>query len=201
MAQKKSYNVRSKKRTTLRRTTRSKKFGRRGTSNRRILAPRTLRQFSRLSAQAQDQWTRLTQAITKIRNDRVSVREASREFDLDPKIVIRLGRSALRKRKNGQYIAKPTDKLLRILAVPTLKGTREVALRNSQQASLLGEYWNAVQRYLQTGVTTELEKFKRKRIISADGKRIRLITDPEQLSQLGHAGVLSFESLYAGVSR
>jgi hypothetical protein len=166
---------------------------------RRVLVPRTAKQFAGLPRQTQDRWIRITQAISKMRSDRVSLREASRELDLDPSVLTRLGKSALRKRKNGKYVAKPADNLLRILVIPTPEGTREVPIGNSEQASLLGQYWDAVQRYLQTGDTSGLEKFKRKRIALADGKRIQLITDQEQLSKLGHAGVLSFESLYAGV--
>lgn len=167
----------------------------------RANVPRTAKQFFATPAAFQDTWTSVTHVISKMRADRVSLREASREFGLDPRVVARLGKSALRKRSNGQYAAKHSDKLLRILAVPTPDGVREVAMRDSLQATQLGRYWAAVQKYLQTGDTTELKKFKRRRIVSADGKRIRLITNPEQLSQLGHAGVLSFESLYASVSR
>jgi hypothetical protein len=134
-----------------------------------------------------------------MRSDRVSLREASREFDLDPSVLTRLGKSALRKRKNGKYLAKPADKLLRILVIPTPEGTREVAIGNSEQASLLGQYWDAVQRYLQTGDDSALRKFKGKKITDASGKRHPFITDLSQLDALGSAGVLSFESLYAGV--
>ena len=146
----------------------------------------------------QDTWTAVTHLISKMRADRVSLRRASREFDLDPRIVTRLAKSALRKRKNGQYVAKPSDKLLRILAVPTPDGVREVAIRDSKQATQLGKYWAAVQKYLQTGDDSALKKFRRKRITDANGKNIPLVRDTAVLDQLGSAGVLSFESLYAG---
>lgn len=132
-----------------------------------------------------------------MRADRVSLRVASREFGLDPRVVARLGKSALRKRKNGQYVAKRADKLLRILAIPTPEGVREIVIRDSRQASTLGKYWAAVAKYLQTGDASALAKFRRKRITDASGKKIRLILDTAALDQLGSAGVLSFESLYA----
>ncbi|MFZ0334448.1 MAG: hypothetical protein WBE86_11355 [Candidatus Acidiferrales bacterium] len=135
-----------------------------------------------------------------MRTERTSLREASREFGLDPRIVTRLGKSALRKRKNGQYVAKRSDKLLRILAIPTADGVREIAIRDSRQATILGKYWAAVQKYLQTGDASGLKKFHRKRITDASRRRVPLITDQAELDRLGSAGVLSFESLYAKVA-
>lgn len=132
-----------------------------------------------------------------MRADRVSLRQASREFGLDPRAVARLGKSALRRRKNGQYVTKRNDKLLRILAVPTPNGVREVAIRDSRQATQLGKYWAVVQKYLQTGDDSALKKFHRKRITDASGKKVPLVLDTAVLDQLGSAGVLSFETLYA----
>lgn len=132
-----------------------------------------------------------------MRADQMSLRKASREFGLDPRVVVRLGKSALRKRKNGQYVARPSDKLLRILAVPTPNSVREITTRDSRQATQLGKYWAAVQKYLQTGDAPSLTKFRRKRITDASGKKILLVIDTVTLDQLGSAGVLSFESVYA----
>lgn len=159
--------------------------------------PQTAKQFFARPPAFQDTWAKVTHVISKMRSDRRSLRETSREFGLDPRIVTRLGKAALRKRKNGQYVAKRSDKLLRILAVPTPNGVREIATRDSRQATQLGKYWAAVQKYLQTGDASALAKFRRKRITDASGKKIALVLDTATLDQLGSAGVLSFESLYA----
>jgi hypothetical protein len=163
----------------------------------RLVAPRTAKEFFAKPRAFQHTWTAVTRAISKMRADRVSLRQASHESDLDPRLVARLGKSALRKRRNGQYVAKPSDKLLRILAVPTPDGVREVATRDSKEATQLGKYWAAVQKYLQTGNESGLKKFRRKRITDASGKKIPLVLDTAVLDELGSAGVLSFESLYA----
>lgn len=134
-----------------------------------------------------------------MRSGRISLRKASKEIGVDPNKVLKLGRSALRKQKSGKYAARKMDHLLRILGVLTAEGRREIAVRDSHQASTLGKYWAAVQRYLQTGDDSALSKFKGKKIIDASGKRHPLINDLKQLNTLGSAGVLSFESLYAGV--
>ncbi|MHB8487391.1 MAG: hypothetical protein ACYDCM_16885 [Candidatus Acidiferrales bacterium] len=174
-------------------------------SNRKIkiVTPRAAKQFYALTPQAQDRWIRVTHAVSKMRSDHVSLREASREFGLDPRVVTRLAKSALRKRKNGQYAAKPTDKLLRILAIPAPDekgGKREIAVRDSRQATILGRYWAAVQKYLQTGDFSALNKFRGKRITDASGKRVPLLTDLTELDRLGSAGVWSFESIYSQVA-
>jgi hypothetical protein len=120
-----------------------------------------------------DQWNRIAHAISKMRAERISLSQAAREFDLDRKLLIKLGRSALR------------------------KGPREVATRNSEQASLLGKYWSAVQRYLQTGDDSELRKFEGQSVIAQSGEAFPLITNLSELDRLASAGVFSFESLYA----
>lgn len=171
-------------------------------NTRGVVVPRTAKQFYALAPRSQDRWIRVTHAVSKMRADRVSLPEASREFGLDPRLVARLGKSALRKRRNGQYAAKRTDKLLRILAVPAADekhGKREIAIRDSRQASFLGKYWAAVQKYLQTGDASDLKKLRRKSVIDANGKRVPLLTDLTELDRLGSAGVWSFESIYAQV--
>ena len=83
-----------------------------------------------------------------------------------------------------------------MLMVPTDQGPREIALRDSRQASLVGKYWSAVHRYLATGNSYQLEKFAGKHVVTAEGHRVALLTDVRDLDRLGSAGVLSFESLY-----
>lgn len=166
----------------------------------RVVAPRTAKQFFAKPQDFQETWTTVTHVISKMRGDHLSLRQASREFNLDPRVVTHLGKSALRKRKNGQYVAKRSDKLLRILAIPTPDGVREIAIRDSRQATSLGKYWAAVAKYLQTGNASGLEKFRRKRVTDANRRRVPLIVDQTELDRLGSAGVLSFESLYAKVA-
>ena len=163
------------------------------------IAPRTAEQFSAKSERFQDRWTRVTHVISKMRAEGVSLRQASREFGVDPRTVVRLGGPALQKRANGRYAAKASDRLLRVLVVPTRKGLREVAVRDSRQAGRVAEYWNAVQTFLATGDPAALRKFRGKHITDANRKRIPFLTDLKALDRLGNAGVLRFESLYSRV--
>lgn len=159
--------------------------------------PRTAQEFFAKSVRFQDTWILVTHAISKMRADGVSRRRAAREFQIDPRTVARWGRSALRKRPSGRYEAKPSDRLLRVLFYPTHEGLREIAVRDSRQASRLAEYSAAVDKYLETGDASGIEKFRGKQITDASRKRIPLLTSLEELDRLGSAGVLSFESLYA----
>jgi len=134
-----------------------------------------------------------------MRADGLSLRQASQEYGIDARTVVRLGGSALHKGSNGRYKSKASDRLLRVLVIPTANGLREVATRDSRQASQIAEYSNAVHKYLETGDDAALRKLRRKTVTDASGKRVRLITDLADLDRLGSAGVLSFESLYAKV--
>lgn len=159
--------------------------------------PRTAKQFFAMPERFQERYTLANHVIAEVRARRVSVRKASEQFGIDPRVVIRLCGSALHKQPNGRYVAKPSDRLLRVLAVPTMDGIREVALRDSRQSSRLGQYWAAVQRYLQTGDDSTLRTFAGQSIKAVGGQEVELITNLDDLDHLGSAGAFSFESLYA----
>ena len=160
-------------------------------------APRTENQYLAAPEKFKDTWERVLSAIAKMRTERASLAQASREAGTTPRTVAKWGKSALHKRSDGQYRAKPSDNLLRLVLIPTPDGTREIAVRGSKQVSLLAEYWNALHRYLQTGDATRLRTFSGKAIKDTSGTEIPLSVDLSALNRLGSAGVLSFESLYA----
>lgn len=142
-------------------------------------------------------WGRIAHVIAKMRSEGLSLQKASQEVGISPPTVLRWGKSALKKNKSGRYVAKKTDRLIRFLVIPTQYGPREIVVPNSRQASLLGEYWAAVQKYLATGDTSDLQRFHGKFIEDASGTKAPLLTNLNELDRLGSAGVLSFESLYS----
>jgi lambda repressor-like predicted transcriptional regulator len=159
--------------------------------------PRTADAFFTQSDADQETWKRVLRTIAKMRTDGLSLTKAAKEAGVSPKKVTSWGGRALRKGKNGRYMVAKRDSLLRVVQVPTSHGSREIALRNSRHASTLGQYWDAVHKYLRTGDTAGIEKFRGKRIKDANGNQVQLITNFAKLNRLGSAGVLSFESLYA----
>jgi hypothetical protein len=97
--------------------------------------------------------------------------------------------------------SKPPDTRLRNLLRLTDEGVRRVTIRGSREASRLGKFWAGVQKYIQTGDDSALFKFKGKTFTDASGKRHLFFTDLRQLDRQASAGVLSFESIYAGGGR
>ena len=162
--------------------------------------PRTANQYDALSRAAQYQWNLVAHAIQKVRSQGISVTQAAKELGIARKKVIELAGSALRKQANGRYKAKPFDRLLRVLVIPSKDGLKEVAVRDSRTAAKIASYSDAVQRFLRTGDSSKLRTFKKLTINDASGNPIKLLTDTKELTRLGHAGVLSFESLYARVA-
>jgi hypothetical protein len=164
-------------------------------------APTTTRQYFALSPEKQERWDAVAHIISRMRSGRLSLSKASAEFGVKPDLVKKLARSALRRQKSGKFVAKPTDRLLRVLSTLGPEGRTTIAVRDSLQASLVGSHWAAVQKFLQTGDDSALLKFTKKKGVDARRKRFVLLTDAKELERLGSAGVLSFESLYSGGAR
>jgi helix-turn-helix, Psq domain len=156
------------------------------------------KQFSALPERVQDIHNRVAQAVAKIREG-ASLQQAAREFGLSTETLVRIGRSALRKLPNGRYVARGADRLFRVLVLPTTQGLREIILDDSRAASLVGRYWNAVHVYLATGDDSGLAEFVGEVVIDASRRPVQLLTNLNDLDRLASAGVLSFESIYAGV--
>jgi hypothetical protein len=159
-------------------------------------APRTAHELFKSSRVFQEQWNRIVQVPAEMRSTGASLRQAAKDVGVSPALVTRLAGSAFIKRPNGRYEVKANDRLLRVLLIPSNKGLREVAVRDSREASLIGEYWSAVEKYLARGDASALQNLRRKRVINADAKGIRLLTNLEELKRQASAGVLRFESLY-----
>ena len=158
---------------------------------RRNAIPRTER--------AREARERALAALALMRRKKLSLTAAAKAEGTSPRTVRRYVGSALRQKGlRGRYKAKPRDRLLRVLRVPSREEEpREIAIRDSRQARRVAEYSNAVERYLQTGDASALQKFRGKHITDASGTQVPLLTDLDELDRLGSAGVLSFESLYA----
>jgi len=165
--------------------------------NKPMRRPKTLEEFHAMSIKDQDKWIRATRAISGMRQQEVSLQQASRDVNLTPQFVRSMAGQALKKQKNGRFVARRTDRLLRVLLVPQENGLHDIGLADSRQATLVGKYSNAVDDYLDTGNSSLLRKIRKTVLIDASGKRIRLIKDLHVLDRLASAGVLNFESIYA----
>jgi hypothetical protein len=93
-------------------------------------------------------------------------------------------------------VVRAHDYLLRVVIIPTQEGLRELVLRDSRQASIVGDYWNAVDLFINTGDSSGVEKFIGKRIKDISGKYFPLLTDLAELKRQASFGTLRFESIY-----
>src|SRR3989442_13870259 len=109
----------------------------------RFVPPRTVETFFAMPMHFQEVYASVTQAISRMRNDRVSLSRAAQEFGVDRRHIQRYGGRALRKGRNGRYRAKKHDGLRRVLLILTRHGVVEIGITDSDQASVLGEYWKA----------------------------------------------------------
>lgn len=158
--------------------------------------PRTADELFARPKRFQDLWNRAVQVPAEMRRLGLSLKQASLKFTVSPKTVVQLAGPAFTK-KRGKYQVKPVDRLLRVLVIPGNKGLREIVVRDSREASVVGQYWSAVEKALGPAQdSTVFLEFPRKTIRDENGKRVRLLTDLDELKRQARAGVLHFEEMY-----
>jgi hypothetical protein len=176
----------------------SRKTPRRARASSRRSEPRSAKAFFARSLSFQAQWKDMTRVVSKLREG-LPFHVAVRDVDTNARTIVRLAGSALRRLKDGRYVVRAADRLLRVVYLPDDSvpgGLREVATRDSRQVTRVANYWHAVNRYVSTGEASGLLSFRRKAVMDAEGHRVPLLTDLATLNQLAEAGVLSFESVY-----
>jgi hypothetical protein len=171
----------------------------RRSDKKKFIQPQSLGEFHAMPKSSQEIWDKIGQVTTEVRLG-ATLTQASRKFGIDRRLVPRLGKPAFRKLSNGRWAAKKSDRLLRVLPLPSREGLIDIGVGDSRQATVIGKYWNAVDLYINTGDDSGLHVFQGKHIVDADGKRVLLMTDIHELDRQGSAGNLSFETLYARVA-
>jgi hypothetical protein len=158
--------------------------------------PQTVKELFAKPRKFQVLWNRVTQVPAEMRSTGATLREAARRFGVTPEVVIETIPSAFREGRNGRYEVKPSDGLLRVLLIPSSKGLREIVVQGSREASIVGEYWSAVEKFLKRGDVSAVRKLSRKTVTDGSGERIRLLTNLDELERQASAGVFQFESIY-----
>lgn len=161
---------------------------------------RTPAQYFSQPAQRRESQLKAAHVLTAMRTEKLSLHRASRLEGVSPATVRRYAGSALRKTAKGKYQARKTDRMLRVLLLPTPIGLAEIATADSRTATIVAGYWNAVNYFLETGDRSQLAAYDGVTINDAQGRVVTLLTDPAELERLGSAGILSFQSLYARAS-
>lgn len=77
------------------------------------------------------------------------------------------------------------------MRVLTGEGVEDISVPTERDASLVGSYWNAVQRFLATGEEEGLARFGRVRVA---GRQLEV--DPDRIEFWARYGELDFEDIY-----
>lgn len=142
----------------------------------------TIEQFYTLPKRMQEMVLAVPEAVSLMRSSDISASSAARVTGISRSTLIRRAGSALRKLKNGRYVAKSNDHLFRPVIVVSENGPMEVATRSFREASKAGKHSSAVARYLDPmGDDRALRGFQGQYVIDADGNRVALLTDLDDL--------------------
>lgn len=129
------------------------------------------------------------------RDDTLTIAQAARRAGTTVDTMLRYAGAALEKR-GGRYHAKPYDRLARAMEFLTPEGVISLEVRDSRSRRRIGEYMNAVKRYVNTGDARGLRKFQG-RAIRIDGRGYPFATDTATLDRLASAGELGFDNIYS----
>lgn len=164
-----------------------------------LTEPQTAEQLFALPPAARETWEEVTRVVSRMRDQGMTLRDAIGGASVTSQTVRQLAGSALHQQASGQYVAKASDRLLRVLVIPAPDGREliEIATRDSRQATIVSHYFAALRRFLYTGDASAIETFRGVAVATADGTKVSLLTDLAALTELASAGVLSFESIYA----
>jgi hypothetical protein len=180
----------------IRRSQKPKKASSKPKPETRYSLPRGSAAFLEKSTAFQEKLTRVANAVSKMRSEKISLAAASKEFHVAPATVAAWGKSGLSRASNGRFIARKTDRIPRQMVILTADGKRQIVVLDSRQATTVGEHWNAVGKYVRTGEAEELAVLRDKSVVDADGVKHALLTDTAELNRQAGAGTLSFESIY-----
>lgn len=134
-------------------------------------------------------------AVSLSRREHLDLRLAAKVEGTNLRTILRYAPSAVEKRK-GKYRAKLFDRIPRLLNVIGPKGMFTYEVRSSRTASRIARYLNAVRKFIYKNDASALAEFRSKKIAG-----FKFITHLGTLKQLGQAGLLTLDRLYAGVTR
>ena len=115
-----------------------------------------------------------------------SLTKASKEVGLSKYELLSYLRSALTN-YSGRWYPKKIDYIEREMQIYEKGEVRTIIVTNSRDASIIGEYFATVKKYLESGDPSVLKKFKKVVIIDAYGKKHRLETRPDKIRDIEEA--------------
>ena len=134
---------------------------------------------------------RALSVVSRMRKRGESLSKAARAMHTTPRTVRKFVGSQLRRAISGRYSATSSDRLKREINVFGMEGYEPVTVRSSKQARLASEHLITINRFLRTGDTEQLKRFRRKRIAG-----VELLTDPKRIREFAEADLVKLDGLY-----
>lgn len=129
--------------------------------------------------------------LSRMRTRHESLSKATRALHTTPKTVQKFVGRQLRKTPSGRYAPKSSDRLKREIYVFGAEGYQPVADASPRQAKLSSQHLIAINRFLRTGDTKPLKRFRGKRIAG-----IELLTNPKRIREFADADLVKLDGLY-----
>jgi hypothetical protein len=148
---------------------------------------RSAKAFANLTRPQRAAYRRTLDALDRMRRGE-SLTAAARQAGTTPRTVRRYAGATVK--RSGSRYAVGRDRMYRQMTVVTNTGIEAVGV-NRRESRVVGRYWNAVGRYLRSGDSSELGKF---RGVSVGGYELE--TDLDVIDQLAARGEL-IEDIYA----
>jgi predicted ArsR family transcriptional regulator len=141
------------------------------------------RQWDSLIPALQEKRMKSLEVLRKVRQGS-SLSSAAKEIGISPSTAKNHLGKALVKSNASKYQAKPTDKISRSMVIYRNGKQVAITVKDSKTASTIGQYFNAVREYLNSGDSSGLKKFKKSKIVDSRGKKYRLETTTRKIRDI-----------------
>jgi hypothetical protein len=156
----------------------------------------TADQYRRLSAPERQARELALEALSYMRHGRLSLSDAARAAGTTTENVLRFAGEAITRDPQRRHVATATDRLFRRMAIMTKDRVIFIDISDSNTASWIARYHNAVKRYLNHADDRGLGVFQGKGVRDAQGQIHPFVTDLDTLDALAQTGEIEFDSIY-----
>ena len=87
----------------------------------------------------------------------------------------------------------PSARRRNVLAVLSPDGPVYLIVPDADDRSTIARHTNAVRRYIETGISRDVKRYRGFQFVLADGSRIDLVSDPATIDRLAEGGELHYE--------
>ncbi len=122
--------------------------------------------------------------VLRLMKDGKSLTASSKSVGIRPETIKLNLHKFIYKRKRKWHAKKVENNIQRELQIYERGNVRSIIVRNSKDASLIGQYYNDVKHGLTTGDWKPLEKYKKRKIRDIKGKVHKLETNPSKIQDI-----------------